>query len=87
MKPPRFIKRNEFTQRLRDAGVEFVSHNMGEHLVIEIGSKVVDYWPSTGKWQLRGVEQSFGFNALMLLINHLRKQHATGIQGGEHGPG
>lgn len=51
---------------LRRAGIEFDSHNMGAHLVVKHAGKVVDFWPGTGKWCVRGgLVQNRGVNGLM----------------------
>ena len=42
------------TQMLLDSGIQFVTHNGGIHLTINKGSEVIDYWPSTGLWWIRG---------------------------------
>jgi hypothetical protein len=57
------------TSILDREGIVYESHNHGVHLVVKHNGKVVDYWPSTGKfinrttgWKGRGVRK---------LINHL----------------
>ena len=39
---------------LTQAGVQFTSNNLGAHLVVFAGSFVVDFWPGTGLWIVRG---------------------------------
>lgn len=50
------------TQVLVNAGVRFTSHNNGHHLQIKnkIGVTIIDFWPSTGKWKSRGVQDFNG---------------------------
>jgi hypothetical protein len=50
-------------------GVEYASHNNGSHIVIKHGSKVVDFWPSTGLWIIRGVGgYARGINKLLIKL-------------------
>lgn len=42
------------TDILRQRGVAFESKNNGVHLIVSGGSMVIDFWPSTGKWIVRG---------------------------------
>lgn len=40
---------------LKGAGLDFDVHNGGSHIVVRTqGGQVVDFWPSTGKWIVRG---------------------------------
>lgn len=41
------------TEKLKQLGVEFESKNGGFHLVVNHDGKVVDFWPSTGKYKFR----------------------------------
>lgn len=41
------------TNKLTELGVEFERKNCGAHLVINHGGKIVDFWPSTGKYKFR----------------------------------
>lgn len=53
------------TDLLRERGVEFESHNNGVHLVVRSAGKVIDFWPSTGKFIVRGGKTGRGvFNLL-----------------------
>ena len=38
---------------LRDRDVRFESRNGGAHLMVESVHGVIDFWPSTGLWNLR----------------------------------
>ena len=42
------------TAMLEQNGIRFTSNNGGIHLVLSSGSEVIDYWPSTGLWMIRG---------------------------------
>lgn len=53
------------TQTLIDNGVNFVSKNDGIHLVINHNGIVADFWPSTGKYQVRGKGYSRGLKSLL----------------------
>ena len=40
---------------LSRTGVKYTKHNSGFHVVLTLGDgRIVDCWPSTKKWQLRG---------------------------------
>jgi hypothetical protein len=47
---------------LKKCGVTFSEHNNGFHLVVRHNGMVLDYWPSTGKWRLRGDKSTVVFN-------------------------
>ena len=42
------------TQLLVDNNIAFTSYNFGIHLAIKRVTCIVDFWPSTGKWIVRG---------------------------------
>lgn len=42
------------TNMLRENGIEFAVNNGGIHLVLTKADQVIDYWPSTGLWWIRG---------------------------------
>lgn len=42
------------TKLLEQSGIEFKVHNSGIHLVLTKGDQIIDYWPSTGLWWIRG---------------------------------
>ncbi len=42
------------TQILIDNGINFESKNHGVHLVVKHNDKIADFWPSTGKFTIRG---------------------------------
>lgn len=37
-------------------GVAFETKNDGAHLIVRHGGKVADFWPGTGKYNVRGVK-------------------------------
>lgn len=41
------------TEMLRRLQVPFESKNDGQHLIVTHGGKIVDFWPSTGRWRFR----------------------------------
>lgn len=46
------------TQLLQGAGITFDSRNDGTHLIVFADDvTVIDYWPSTGLWIVRGVDK------------------------------
>jgi hypothetical protein len=50
----RASNRQSGQQKLAEAGVPFTEHNGGAHLIVQTPAGVVDFWPGTGKWILRG---------------------------------
>jgi hypothetical protein len=56
---------------LRLARIDFISRNMGVHLVVSHAGAVVDYWPGTGLWIVRG--SNLKCRGVKRLIEHLRK--------------
>lgn len=42
------------TDLLRADGVEFDERNAGAHLIVPAGRDIVDFWPGTGLWIVRG---------------------------------
>lgn len=60
--------REKSAQRLRDAGVPFVSKNAGAHLIVR---DRVNFWPGTGLWADRETpEKGRGVRSL---LDHLEK--------------
>jgi len=53
-KERRASNRKNGAQMLLDAGITFLEKSDGEHLIIETESQVIDLWPGTGKWTVRG---------------------------------
>ncbi len=52
------------TKLLVDNGVDFESKNGGIHLIISHNNITADFWPSTGKFQIRGKGYSRGVRSL-----------------------
>ncbi len=46
--------REQSTTLLQEKGVPFVSRNGGAHLIVTYDGTVVDFWPGTGKFIVRG---------------------------------
>lgn len=55
------------TNLLIQKGVEFESKNWGNHLVVTGKNCVIDFWPSTGKFIVRGVKHGRGVRNLLKL--------------------
>lgn len=41
-------------QILQSRDITFESHNNGVHLIVTHNKKIADFWPSTGKYSIRG---------------------------------
>lgn len=65
-----------FEAWLTNTGVQHSKHNDGFHVVLKLpGNKIIDCWPSTRKWQLRGQRISRDGKALHELVRkHLRPE-------------
>lgn len=46
--------RAQSAEILSVAGVAFTSNNGGAHLIVTAGRSVIDFWPGTGLWIVRG---------------------------------
>jgi hypothetical protein len=57
---------------LKAAGVSYTAYNNGQHIVIEAGGGVFDYWPSTGRWRMRPRKGQFGVDKLLAAIAQRR---------------
>lgn len=68
-------KRNqEFsTQMLRDLGIEFEERNDGAHLIVLAGGHRINFWPSTGKFQLLDGSYERGVRNLIRYLEDLSK--------------
>ncbi|MFK2876938.1 hypothetical protein [Rhodanobacter hydrolyticus] len=56
------------TDLLRERGVDFEQKNDGVHLIVRGVGNVVDFWPSTGKFIVRGGRTGRGvFNLLRIV--------------------
>ena len=50
----RAFNRQSSAQILEHHRVQFERHNGGAHLIVRHAGMVVDFWPGTGKWIVRG---------------------------------
>lgn len=55
-------------ERLREAGISYTEHNNGTHLVVPTDGTLVDFWPTTGRWIVRGGTCGFGVKALIAFV-------------------
>ena len=56
------------TDILRQRDVLFESKNGGVHLIVHGAFTVIDFWPSTGKWIVRGGRSGRGVFKLLRLL-------------------
>lgn len=56
------------TALLESRGVAFESKNGGVHLIVRGNDLTVDFWPSTGKWIVRGGREGRGVFKLMRIV-------------------
>ena len=53
------------TLMLLEKGYDVDIKNNGVHLIVDWNDKTVDFWPSTGKWIVRGGKTSRGVKGLI----------------------
>ena len=70
-------------EMLHANNIEFEEKNCGYHLVVKHSGKIADFWPSTGKFNIRG--DSRYFRGVRLLIKIMRgdynEQQFKSLQG------
>lgn len=66
------------TALLQRAGVIFDSLNGGAHLVVQAGPSIVDFWPSTGLWIVRG-RKTEKRRGVRKLIDFVERSRSGGI--------
>lgn len=49
-------------------GIHFTTNNGGSHLIVQHGSKWIDFWPGTGLWHTRDGHKGRGVRNLINLI-------------------
>lgn len=49
----RASNRETSPQYLREQGIIFATKNNGAHLIVAHNGATVDFWPGTGKWNVR----------------------------------
>lgn len=59
--------REQSAALLEKRGIAFETKNAGAHLIVRHNSKVVDFWPGTGKWIVRGAMARKGRGVFKLL--------------------
>ena len=63
------------TNHLRALGIQFESKNNGVHLVIRHNNKVVDFWPSTGRFICRsGKMNDYDIRGINRLVKYLNSK-------------
>jgi hypothetical protein len=60
------------TEALKKYGIEFLSLNDGQRLVIESKSGTIDFWPANGRWRVR--KTKVDGRGLIRLITYVNKQ-------------
>jgi hypothetical protein len=72
------IRRAEHDDKRRNApiilamhGIGFISKNDGAHLICEFDDDTVDFWPGTGRWQVRGNGQTRCKHGIWRMIDRM----------------
>lgn len=55
-------------------GIPFTSHNGGAHLLIDLKTYVVDFWPGTGLWHVRSHSGQDKGRGVFPLVRYIRKR-------------
>lgn len=64
-KKKRASNRESSAQQLINHGIKFTSHNCAAHLIVEGKDGLIDFWPGTGKFIIRGGRKGRGvFNLI-----------------------
>lgn len=69
----RASNREASARNLAAAGIPFESKNNGAHLIVSAPGLVVDFWPGTGLWAVRGTNERR--RGVRQLITRLRGSH------------
>jgi hypothetical protein len=56
---------------LTHVGISYESKNQGAHLILSAGDKVINFWPGTGLWVIRGSKKQH--RGIRHLIAHVKK--------------
>ena len=60
--------RENSAEYLKARGIEFVTNNMGVHLIVTGRNCLIDFWPGTGKWNSRCGKKGRGVRNLAAFI-------------------
>jgi len=66
------------TQQLVTAGIVYEAHNGGIHLVIHTRAEIIDFWPSTGLWWIRGTRNKR--RGIVKLIKYVSGKQACAMR-------
>lgn len=72
--------REKSTNILIDYNINFESKNEGAHLIVKGSELIIDFWPGTGKYIVRGGEEGRGVFSLLKLLGiniHKKKRENT----------
>lgn len=73
----RASNREQSKHMLEQAGISFETHNDGVHLIVQAGRMVVDFWPGTGLWIVRGLKIQRRRRGVRELIKYINSQTET----------
>lgn len=76
-KEKRACNRENSAKILLQNEVEFTTHNNGAHLIVKGRCGTVDFWPGTGRWQLRSGRSGFGVKNLINIVASLLDEDAA----------
>lgn len=63
--------------RLKALGIEYEERNYEAHLIVYPKcDAIIDYWPGTGKFKVRGSKQGRGIRQLLKVIQELEQQES-----------
>lgn len=69
--------RQSSAELLRSAGIAFEAKNIDAHLIVSGAGRVVDFWPGTGLWMVRGQPtRRYGVRGL---ISFCRQKQAPNV--------
>lgn len=53
------------------SGLKFTEHNNGSHIMLHVGERIIDVWPSTNKWMDKTQHKWRVNRGVPELIDHL----------------
>lgn len=59
---------------LESNGIPFTTKNAGAHLLIDMGTFIVDFWPGTGLWHVRSHTGQYKGRGVFPLVRYIRKR-------------
>lgn len=74
----RASNRTNSAELLREAGIAFEAKNIDAHLIVRHAGCVIDFWPGTGLWMVRGgPTRRYGVRSLISFFRQRQAPNAA----------